>query len=48
MGNGVSERLLAALVDPSLLTEHANYLRLTFIRSARAVTSSTGTKSRGT
>jgi transcriptional regulator with XRE-family HTH domain len=30
MGNGVSERLLAALVDPSLLTEHANYLRLAF------------------
>jgi hypothetical protein len=30
MGNGVSERLLAALVDPSLLAEHANYLRLAF------------------
>ena len=30
MGNGVSERLLAALVDPSLLEEHANYLRLAF------------------
>ena len=30
MGNGVSERLLGALVDPSLLTPHANYLRLTF------------------
>lgn len=30
MGNGVSERLLGALVDPSLLTEHANYLRLAF------------------
>ena len=29
-GERVSERLLAALVDPSLLTEHANYLRLTF------------------
>jgi transcriptional regulator with XRE-family HTH domain len=30
MGNAVSGRLLATLVDPSLLTEHANYLRLTF------------------
>ena len=30
MGNEVSGRLLASLVDPSLLTEHANYLRLTF------------------
>lgn len=30
MGNGVSERMLAALVDPSLLEPHANYLRLSF------------------
>jgi transcriptional regulator with XRE-family HTH domain len=30
MGNGASERLLGALVDPSLLTAHANYLRATF------------------
>jgi transcriptional regulator with XRE-family HTH domain len=30
MGNGVSEQLLAAVVDPSLLTDHANFLRLAF------------------
>jgi len=30
MGNGESERLVAALVDPSLLTEHMNHLRLLF------------------
>jgi transcriptional regulator with XRE-family HTH domain len=30
MGNGASDRLIGALVDPSLLTEHANYLRVTF------------------
>src|SRR5687767_13034509 len=30
MGNDASQRLLAAVVDPSLLTEHANVLRLVF------------------
>jgi transcriptional regulator with XRE-family HTH domain len=30
MGNGASEQLIAALVDPSLLTEHMNHLRLLF------------------
>lgn len=30
MGNGASAQLLAALVDPSLLTEHANHLRMVF------------------
>lgn len=30
MGNSASAQLLAALVDPSLLTGHANLLRLTF------------------
>lgn len=30
MGNGASERLVKALVDPSLLTEHMNHLRLLF------------------
>jgi transcriptional regulator with XRE-family HTH domain len=30
MGNGASATLLAALVDQSLISEHANYLRLTF------------------
>jgi transcriptional regulator with XRE-family HTH domain len=30
MGNGVSEQLLAAVVDPSLMSEHANYLRMVF------------------
>jgi transcriptional regulator with XRE-family HTH domain len=30
MGNGASERLVAALVDSSLLTEHMNYLRIAF------------------
>jgi transcriptional regulator with XRE-family HTH domain len=30
MGNGASERLLAALVDFSLLAEHLNYLRVLF------------------
>lgn len=30
MGNGVSDRMLAAVVDPSLITEHANHLRMVF------------------
>ena len=30
MGNGVSDRMLAAVVDPSLMTEHANHLRMVF------------------
>jgi transcriptional regulator with XRE-family HTH domain len=30
MGNGASARLLATLVDPSLITDHANHLRLVF------------------
>ena len=30
LGNGPSGRLIGALVDPSLLTEHANLLRLVF------------------
>jgi len=30
MGNSASARLLAALVDPSLLTEHVNHLRVVF------------------
>jgi hypothetical protein len=30
MGNRSSDRLIGALVDPSLLTAHANYLRVTF------------------
>jgi transcriptional regulator with XRE-family HTH domain len=30
MGNGASAELLAALIDPSLLTEHANHLRVLF------------------
>lgn len=30
MGNGTAEQLLAALVDRSLITEHANFLRMTF------------------
>jgi transcriptional regulator with XRE-family HTH domain len=30
MGNGVSDRLLSAVVDASLVTEHANFLRMTF------------------
>ena len=30
MGNGASERLVAALVDGSLLAEHMNHLRLLF------------------
>jgi len=30
MGNGAAARLVAALVDPSLLTETVNYLRITF------------------
>jgi transcriptional regulator with XRE-family HTH domain len=30
MGNGASAQLLAALVDRSLLTEHANHLRIVF------------------
>ena len=30
MGNGASAQLLASVVDPSLITEHANYLRMVF------------------
>jgi transcriptional regulator with XRE-family HTH domain len=30
MGNGTSERLIAAVADPSLITEHTNYLRMVF------------------
>ncbi len=30
MGNGASARLLSTLVDPSLITDHANHLRLVF------------------
>jgi transcriptional regulator with XRE-family HTH domain len=30
MGNGASEQLVAAVVDPSLITEHANHLRIVF------------------
>ena len=30
MGNGASERLVAALVDSSLLTDHMNHLRIVF------------------
>lgn len=30
MGNGVSDRMLAAVVDPSLITPHANHLRMVF------------------
>ncbi len=30
MGNGVSDRLVAAIVDSSLLTEHINHLRIVF------------------
>src|SRR5262245_49380165 len=30
MGNAASEQMLASLVDPSLITEHPNLLRLTF------------------
>jgi transcriptional regulator with XRE-family HTH domain len=30
LGNGASEQMLAAVVDPSLVSEHANYLRMTF------------------
>jgi transcriptional regulator with XRE-family HTH domain len=30
MGNGVSDRLVSAVVDPSLISEHANFLRMTF------------------
>ena len=30
MGNGASAALLAALIDPSLMTEHANHLRVLF------------------
>jgi transcriptional regulator with XRE-family HTH domain len=30
MGNGASERLTAAVVDPSLVTDHANHLRMVF------------------
>ena len=30
MGNGVSDRMLAAVVDASLITEHANHLRMVF------------------
>jgi transcriptional regulator with XRE-family HTH domain len=30
LGNGVSDQLLAAVVDPSLLSEHGNLLRMVF------------------
>jgi transcriptional regulator with XRE-family HTH domain len=30
MGNGASDQLLTAVVDPSLLTDHVNFLRITF------------------
>jgi transcriptional regulator with XRE-family HTH domain len=30
MGNGASGRLLASVVDPSLMTDHANHLRMVF------------------
>ena len=30
MGNGVSDRMLAAVVDPSLISAHANHLRMVF------------------
>jgi len=30
MGNGASAQLVAAVVDPSLITEHANHLRMVF------------------
>jgi transcriptional regulator with XRE-family HTH domain len=30
MGNGASDQLLAAVVDPSLISEHANLLRMVF------------------
>jgi transcriptional regulator with XRE-family HTH domain len=30
IGNGASKKLLAALVDPSLITEHTNHLRMVF------------------
>ena len=30
MGNGVSDRLVRSIVDPSLLTDHMNHLRLVF------------------
>jgi transcriptional regulator with XRE-family HTH domain len=30
MGNGASERVVAAMVDPSLLTDHMNLLRIVF------------------
>jgi transcriptional regulator with XRE-family HTH domain len=30
MGNGVSDLMIAAVVDPSLITPRANYLRMTF------------------
>jgi transcriptional regulator with XRE-family HTH domain len=30
MGNGASSQLLARIVDPSLLTEHVNFLRIAF------------------
>ena len=30
MGNVASARLIASLVDPSILTEHANFVRITF------------------
>ena len=46
MGNGASEQLMAAVVDPSLLTEHANYLRMAFVRSVCGDTSSIGRRSR--
>ena len=45
MGNGASEQLMAAVVDPSLLTEHANYLRMAHPLGVRD-TSSIGRRSR--
>ena len=30
MGNGASDRFVGAIVDPSLITGHMNYLRITF------------------
>ena len=30
MGNGAASKLIASLVDPSILTEHANFVRITF------------------
>ena len=46
MGNEASKRLIAALVDSSLLAERMNFLRVLFHPSACDVGSSTGMKSR--